>query len=423
MIRSLGTMRVPTRIARLAAIVDEKDEAHGLAFPVWIPFFCLTGQTVSILVALAQRDRLTPLYILASMGLLTVPSAFQLFSAWWIPWWLESIAILSGVALVLSFPSGQGAADAVSVVLVFVVGRYTATEGFRIGAVVTSVAAGMLVIASAAGHLDFLSVHLLTTALGLTVGYMLHAQSRALLAEREARAVEHTRATLAERNRIAREIHDLVAHSLSVTMLQITGARRMLTDGEDVAEAIDALRDAERVGRQAMNDIRQTVSELATEVDVNRPLPSVDDVPELIESVRAAGLAAGYEVHGDVERLPASMGLGLYRIVQESLANVAKHAPGSPAHVSLAVGAADVRLTVRSTRTDPDAEPDCSGSGITGMSARVRQLGGTLTVGPAGDAWVVEATLPLSAETTAADGCVVRSIAGLTKSKVAGPAT
>jgi signal transduction histidine kinase len=259
---------------------------------------------------------------------------------------------------------------------------------------------------------------------GLTVGYMLHAQSRALAAEREARAAEHVRATMAERDRIAREIHDLVAHSLSVTMLHVTGARRLLTDStgstedSDIEEAIEALRDAERVGRQAMAEIRQTVSELATEGDPHRPLPSADDLPELVDRVRSAGLEASYDAHGDIGRLTPALGLGVYRIVQESLTNVTKHAPGSPAHVSLAAGRTDVRLTVRSTRTTPHSQPDDTGSGITGMKARVAQLGGTLDAGPSGDAWVVEAVLPLTAEDDPHSCAVSRTISGLTEPKV-----
>ena len=112
------------------------------------------------------------------------------------------------------------------------------------------------------------------------------------------------------------------------------------------------------------------------------------------------------------KRLPPALGLGLYRIVQESLTNVAKHAPGSPVHVSLAVGRSDARLTVRSTRTVPHATPDGTGSGITGMTARVSQLGGTLTAGPDGDAWVVESTLPIS-EQDAHTCAVTRTISGL----------
>ena len=411
-------MRINTTLSRLQAKMDDKDAAKGLVYAWWIPLFCLGGQIVSLVVAFVQRDQLTGLQVAAALALVLIPASFMYLSDWWVPWWLDLIAVYSAIAIILSTPAdGVGAADAVSWVLMFSVSKYAATEGFAIGAVTAAPAAGILVVASVAGNLDGLPLHVTLVTLGLVAGAMLHTQSRALSAERSALAMEHTSATLAERDRIAREIHDLVAHSLSVTMLHITGARRMLADGDDVDEAIEALRDAERVGRQAMQDIRNTVSTLATEGDPRRPLPSADDLPSLVDRVRGAGLPASYDVHGDVDRLPPALGLGLYRIVQESLTNVAKHAPGSPVHVSLAVGRSDARLTVRSTRTVPHATPDGTGSGITGMTARVSQLGGTLTAGPDGDAWVVESTLPIT-EQDGHNCAVTRTISGLTEPKV-----
>jgi signal transduction histidine kinase len=411
-------MRIPTTVLRLQAKFEDKDAAKGLVYVWWIPLACVSGQLVSIVITFVQRDHLTALQIAAVLALVLVPMGYMWFSTWWVPWWLDMISTYSAIAIILSSPvAGVGAADAVSWALMFSVSKYAATEGFRIAAITAAAAVGMMAVASAAGSLDGLPLHVTLVVLGLVAGAMLHTQSRALAAERSALAMEHTSATLAERDRIAREIHDLVAHSLSVTMLHITGARRMLADGDDVEEAIEALRDAERVGRQAMQDIRNTVSSLATEGDPRRPLPSADDLPGLVDRVRGAGLPASYDVHGDVKRLPPALGLGLYRIVQESLTNVAKHAPGAAVHVSLAVGRSDARLTVRNARTVPHALPDGSGSGITGMTARVSQLGGTLSAGPDGDAWVVESTLPITEE----DGhnCAVsRTISGLTEPKV-----
>ena len=407
-------MGINTTLSRLQAKFDDKDAEKGLVFAWWIPLFCVTGQVVSVVVAFVQRDQLTGLQIAAVLVLVLIPASFMYLSAWWVPWWLDMIATFTAVAIILSAPiGGVGAADAISWVLMFSVSKYAATEGFRIGAVTAVPAAGMLVAASGTGHLEGLGMHLIITALGLVAGAMLHTQSRALAAERSALAGEHDRATMAERNRIAREIHDLVAHSLSITMLHITGARRMLADGEDVEEAIDALRDAELVGRQAMNDIRQTVSELATENAANRPLPSVDDLPDLVDSVRGAGLKASFDSDGDTSRLAPSAGLGLYRIVQESLANVAKHAPGSPAHVKLSVARDKVHLTVRSTRTRPQAAHDDRGNGIAGMTARAAQLGGTISAGPSGDSWVVDLSVPLAkVEDEASHDCAIKRVVG-----------
>ena len=417
-------MRVPSSLPRVLARIERVGEDHGIAFPWWIPIVSVLAQVGTALVALGQRHELLSPYLLAVLAMMAVPAGIQFTTGHWMPWWLEASLMVGAIALILSLPPhGLGAADFAPFALCLVAAEMTARDGWRTGLVVTVTSAGVLLVAAAAGHLESGGIHLLVLVLGMEIGYMFHWQARALAAEREARAVEHNRATLAERDRIAREIHDLVAHSLSVTMLHVTGARRLLTDGagspgDDIEEAIDALRDAERVGRQAMSDIRQTVSDLSAEDDPNRPLPSADDLPALVDRVRGAGLQASYDAHGDVGRLPPALGLGVYRIVQESLTNVTKHAPGSPVHVSLAIGRTDVRLTVRSTRTSPHSQPDDTGSGITGMKARVAQLGGTLDAGPSGDAWVVEAVLPLTAEDDPHSCAVSRTISGLTEPKV-----
>lgn len=411
-------MSVQSAFRRVVTRIEEKEQAHGMAFPWWIPLFSIAGHTGAILFALWQRDSLTLVYGATVIALVTVPLITQLLIEPWVPWWPTFLGCILAASLVLSLPIGAvGAQDAISLFLLFVVAEQTAKDGWRRGLVVAGIAIALLVTADIAGHVDPLYFHVVTTFLGFCLGFMLHWQTRALSAEREARAVEHNRATLAERDRIAREIHDLVAHSLSITMLHITGARRMLADtaatsSDDIDEAIDALRDAERIGRQAMQDIRNTVNSLATDGDPLKPLPSAEDLPGLVHRVRDAGLPASYDVHGDVGRVPPALGLGLYRIVQESLTNVAKHAPGSPVQVSLAVGRSDARLTVRSTRTVPHAVPDGTGSGITGMEARVSQLGGTLSAGPDGDAWSVEATLPIAAESDGHSCPVTRTISG-----------
>jgi signal transduction histidine kinase len=419
-------MRLPAGLPRVLARIEAVSEDHGIAYPWWIPIVSVLAQLSTALIALGQRDQLFSLYLPAVLVLMAVPAGIQFATGHWMPWWLESGLMITAVALILSLPPhGLGAADFAPPALAFIAAEMTARDGWRKGLVVTAASAGLIFVASSTGHLQAAGIHALVLMVGAEIGYMFHWQARALAAEREARAVEHHRATLAERDRIAREIHDLVAHSLSVTMLHVTGARRLLADsngssGDDVGEAIEALRDAEQVGRQAMSDIRNTVGELATDGDPHRPLPTADDLPELVERVRDAGLRASYEARGDVRRLTPALGLGLFRVVQESLTNVTKHAPESPAHVSLAVGRSDARLTVRSTRTVPHAQTDGSGSGITGMVARIAQLGGTLTAQPDGDSWVVEATVPLGGDADASHCVVTRSINGLTEPKLGG---
>lgn len=171
--------------------------------------------------------------------------------------------------------------DPAPISLGFAVGEVTATEGGRRGLV--ALAAGAAVLLTFGDYdSDVVPLFVGELVLGLVLGYMLRWQMRALAAEQSARHEERVRATLAERQRVAREIHDLVAHSLSVTLLHVTGVRRALEQDADIPEAIEALTDAERIERQAMADIRRTVGVLATDTsdtsetyatDDTRPLP------------------------------------------------------------------------------------------------------------------------------------------------------
>jgi signal transduction histidine kinase len=265
---------------------------------------------------------------------------------------------------------------------------------------VTSVASVAMIGGFALGDaLPGFTINALGVLLALVVGYMLLWQTRALSAEKHARAEERALATLAERGRIAREIHDLVAHSLSVTLLHLAGARQSLRDG-DLTDAGDALDDAERIGRAAMADIRRTVSGLAaTDLDPTptRPLPTAADIAALVGDFGTAGLDVRYTAGGDPEHLGAPAGLGLYRIVQEALANVAKHAPEGSVLVALDAGPREVRLTVRNDLAGRARTAAAEGgSGVAGMTARATGLGGTIRVGPQGDAWVVDVRLPVS---------------------------
>jgi signal transduction histidine kinase len=278
-----------------------------------------------------------------------------------------------------------------------------ARDGVRNGLLVAGASVAMVLTAAAGPGVHGLPVHLVDIVLGFAIGYMLLWQMRALVAERAAREGDRVRATLAERQRIAREIHDLVAHSLSVTLLQITGARHALRDvreGGDVAGDIDeadaALADAERVGRQAMADIRQTVSTLADGPAETHSLPTAADIGDLVEQMERAGLSVSYDEVGEPGRLAQTTGLGVYRIAQESLANIAKHAPTGVAKVQFTVTPTWARLIVRNPMTGTGSidHRDC-GSGLAGMRARADQLGASLEAGPDGGDWLVDLKLQL----------------------------
>jgi signal transduction histidine kinase len=390
--------------------IEDNIAAHGLAYPWWVPPVSTLGQVSCVLVGLALRDSLWPVAPIGLTVLLVLwPSVTQLVVGRIVPWWLEGLSIGAAAVWLLTDPvTGTGTIDTAPALLALLTAEMVAREGVRLGTTIGLLSVGTIAVVANTTTLIGGPVHLLDVLLGFVIGGMLRAQMRALTAERAARAGERERATLAERERIAREIHDLVAHSLSVTLLHITGARHALRDvddtaaaGLDVADVDAALADAEQVGRRAMADIRQTVSTLTDGPSATQALPGAADICGLVAQMELAGLDVDYAEDGDPSMLASGTGLGLYRIAQESLANIAKHAPAATARVRFSVNPRRARLTVRNAlpaagRPDLDAGPlDARGSGLAGMRTRAAQLGATVVAGPEDADWVVDVRLPL----------------------------
>ncbi len=385
--------------AHLRVRFEEKGAQHGLAYPWWIAVMGGGGQIVCTAAAVGQRGLFVPpeAAVLA-LVLATIPQVAQYFARRWVPWWVDVVLVLSAVAWLMTIPfDAAGPENLAPAAAIFLVASVTATDGARPGLVAMVLSSVVVVVGDRFGNRDpSVDVYVIEIVSGFVVGYMLRWQMRALAAERRERERERERATLAERQRIAREIHDLVAHSLSVTMLHVTGAKQALVEDRDVEDAVAALEDAEQVGRQAMAEIRRTVAVLATEPSGAHPLPCAEDIDALVAQVRDAGLPVDYSSRGDLTRLSPAVGLGMYRILQESLTNVAKHAPGERAQVRVDVGRTSASLSVRNQRVDRTVATD--GSGTSGMASRAEQIGGSLRIGPDDpDAgwWVVDLAVPV----------------------------
>jgi signal transduction histidine kinase len=213
---------------------------------------------------------------------------------------------------------------------------------------------------------------------------------------RAAQAGLAERARAEERGRIARELHDVIAHTLTVSQLHVTSAR-LAVQYEDRDEAERALAEAERLGQQCLAEVRATVGLLRDggRPAATTPLPGASALPELIEGFRLAGATVQAQNDGDLAGLPATTGLAIYRIVQEALTNATKHAPGAPVTLALTVAESSVLLRVDSA----GAPGTGSGLGVTGMAERADALGGRCTAGPGGQGWLVTASLPLGAGT------------------------
>jgi signal transduction histidine kinase len=192
-----------------------------------------------------------------------------------------------------------------------------------------------------------------------------------------------------ERNRIARELHDVIAHSLTVSLLHITSAR--LAVEHDPADASRALAEAERLGRQSLTEVRATMGLLRLGGgDGLAPVPGAGQLADLVEQVRNAGADVSLVIEGDIAGVPGTTGSTIYRIVQEALTNATRHAPGCQVRVDVAAqrGRADVAVESAGPPTEG------SGLGLASMRERAQAVGGTCTAGPGGRGWMVRASLP-----------------------------
>jgi signal transduction histidine kinase len=252
----------------------------------------------------------------------------------------------------------------------------------------------------AAGELVFLPA---LFAIGWLAGFALRergeqaeaAEVRAAQAERERDAASRI-AVAEERARIARELHDIVAHAVSVMVLQVGAVRHRLPDA--LAPDREALQAVEQAGRTALTDMRRLLDAMrqdGEQVDL-APQPGLDRVQSLLDEVRRAGLPVELHIEGEPHRLPPAIDLSAYRIVQEGLTNALKHARAGHADVTVHYGPDEVQIVVRddgegaSTGNDP-------GYGLAGMRERVKIYGGEMSAGSAnGGGFVLRTRLPLA---------------------------
>ena len=221
------------------------------------------------------------------------------------------------------------------------------------------------------------------------------ARERAVMAER-AREERARLAVSDERARIARELHDVVGHSVSVMTVQASAARRLLRPQQEKER--QALLVVEQTGREALAEMRRMVGVLRRpeEAPALAPQPSLEQIQRLVENTREAGLPVELRIEGDPVQLPAGVDLTAYRLVQEGLTNALKHARAGHAEVILRYGDGQVVVTV-SDDGHGDGGGDGGGHGLLGLRERVSVYGGELEAGPRADGgYRLRATLPVS---------------------------
>jgi signal transduction histidine kinase len=216
--------------------------------------------------------------------------------------------------------------------------------------------------------------------------------SRARLAERE-REVAAREAVVEERARIARELHDAVAHSVSMMVIQAGAERRVLGDGS----TREVLQTIEQIGRDALTEMRRLVGMLRTDSsDRLAPQPRLADLPTLMTQVREAGLPVEFRVDGQRRELPVGIELSAYRIVQEALTNVLKHAGRATACVSVRYGSDSLELEIADDGAGVPADVPGGGHGLAGIRERVTLYGGKFDASPSQDGgFAVRVLLPL----------------------------
>jgi signal transduction histidine kinase len=221
------------------------------------------------------------------------------------------------------------------------------------------------------------------------------AEVRAAQAERERDAVARV-AVAEERVRIARELHDVVAHAVSVMVLQVGAIRHKLPDPQ--AEDRDALRSVEQVGRTALNEMRRLLAAMRDEEDGLElsPQPGLDGLDALLEDIGRAGLPVRLHVEGDPVPLPRAIDLSAYRIVQEGLTNALKHARAKTADVTVCYRPDELQLDIRDDGRGSSTS-NGRGHGLLGVRERVKIYGGNMTAGTAAQGGFVLSThLPLT---------------------------
>ena len=223
------------------------------------------------------------------------------------------------------------------------------------------------------------------------------AEMRAILAEREREAAARI-AVAEERARIARELHDIVAHAISVMVLQVGAVRHKLPDA--LAEDRDALRGVEDAGRTALAEMRRLLGAMRRDGEEPEltPHPGLDGLDSLVEEVGRAGLPVQLHVDGEPFPLPRGIDLSAYRIVQEGLTNALKHAQASTADVTIRYQPDELQLEVRDDGQGTSTS-DGLGHGLVGVRERVKIYGGDMTAGRAnGGGFVLSTRLPLSGD-------------------------
>jgi signal transduction histidine kinase len=360
----------------IAWVVVSRGRTDGPSGPLWFDVLFALGTTVPLF----ARHRF-PFGAPATVGVVFAASSF-----------VDDRITPSGLVPVLT-------AFAVFVLFGLIRNHTQAIAGLALGIGVSAVISHNDPKGSI-GNFIFTSIAFtIAWAIGFALGRKFkeaeEAKERLARAERE--RVERARLAVAdERTRIARELHDVVGHSVSVMTVQASAARRLLRPHQ--VKEREALLVVEQTGREALAEMRKMVGVLRRpeEAPALAPQPSLEHLDKLIENTRETGLPVELRIEGTPELLSAGIDLTAYRLVQEGLTNAVKHARAQHAEVLVRYGKGFIELTVTDDGTG-DGGGDSGGNGLVGMRERVSVYGGELQAGPRSEGgFRLHARLPVS---------------------------
>ncbi|HET6601720.1 MAG TPA: sensor histidine kinase [Gaiella sp.] len=362
--------------AAVLEVAIRRDDRNAPETTLW---FCIPAAAVVVLGLLARRR--------FPFG---APAAF----------WLLAAAFSFVDGRLIPYPAGLYLAG---ILAAFLLGNLRDPLLARVGLAVV-LASMVTIIFNRPGHSPGELVYVpLLFGIAWLAGFALNARAeQADAAEARAAQAERERETAAriavaeERTRIARELHDIVAHAVSVMVLQVGAVRHKLPD--ELGDESDALRGVEGAGRTALAEMRRLLAAMRDDGDDLElvPQPGLDSVGTLVADVERAGLPVTLHVEGEAAPLPRAVELSAYRIVQEALTNALKHAHANRADVTLRYGPDELRIEIRDDGTGGGGASNGQGYGLVGVRERVKIYGGTMTAGTAPDGgFVLDARLPL----------------------------
>jgi signal transduction histidine kinase len=383
-LRSIARRHVLDLLIVIAAIESALEVAvrdDALRAPRTTPWFAVPAAAIVVLPLLARHRR--------PFG---APAAV----------WLLAAAVSFVDGRLIEFTAGVAAAGWAAS---FLLGQVPDARQARLGLAIVLGSAAVVVSNDpnhAAGEFVFIPV---VYAIGWVAGFALRnraaraeaAEERASLAEREREAAARI-AVAEERARIARELHDIVAHAVSVIVLQVGAVRHNLP--ETLGEDREALRGVEETGRTALTDMRRLLGAMrhdGDDLDL-APQPGLASLDPLLDEVRRAGLPVRLHVDGEPVPLPRTIDLSAYRIVQEGLTNALKHAHAGHADVVIRYGSDRLEVDVRDDGRGITAS-DGLGHGLVGVRERVKIYGGEMTAGAApGGGFVLSTSFPFEGD-------------------------